>query len=160
MHSNGYSLARKICFEILGLSIDSYVPELGRTIGEELLAPTRIYVETISRISKSLPVHGLAHITGGGLLENIVRVVPESCEIEIRQGSWYIPPIFSFLQEAGKIQFFEMMRTFNNGVGMVMIVPEKSAQDVLGLLRAMNENSYVIGQIAERKSSGSRVHFI
>lgn len=160
LHSNGYSLARKICFEILNLSVDSHVSELGKTIGEELLTPTRIYVETIRKISKSLPIHGLAHITGGGLLENIVRVVPESCGIEIRQGSWYVPPIFSFLQEAGKIQFFEMMRTFNNGIGMVLIVPEKSAQDVLGLLRAMNENSYIIGQIAEKRSSGSRVHFI
>lgn len=161
LHSNGYSLARKLCFDILKLKADSYVPELGKTIGEELLTPTRIYVELINKLLKNLPIHGIAHITGGGLVENIVRVIPDSCGIEIRQGSWYVPPIFSFLQEAGKISFFEMMRTFNNGIGMVLIVPESSAQDVLGRLRAMNETAYAIGQVVERKgTSSTRVQFI
>ncbi len=124
LHSNGYSLARKVCFDILNLKIDSYVPELEKTIGQELLTPTRIYAETIQRLMRDLPIHGLAHITGGGLTDNIVRVMPESCGIEIRVGSWDVPPIFSFLQQAGKISFADMMRTFNNGIGMVLIVPE------------------------------------
>ncbi|HAO22597.1 MAG TPA: phosphoribosylformylglycinamidine cyclo-ligase [Desulfobacteraceae bacterium] len=160
LHSNGYSLARKVCFDILNLKIDSYVPELEKTIGQELLTPTRIYAETIQRLMRDLPIHGLAHITGGGLTDNIVRVMPESCGIEIRVGSWDIPPIFSFLQQAGKIPFADMMRTFNNGIGMVLIVPEKDANDVLGRLRAMNEKAFVIGQVVERKGASSRVQYI
>lgn len=160
LHSNGYSLARKVCFDILKLNIDSYVPELEKTIGEELLTPTRIYAETVQRLIRDLPIHGLAHITGGGLTDNIVRVMPESCGIEIRVGSWDVPPIFSFLQQAGKIPFADMMRTFNNGIGMVLIVPEKAANDVLGRLRAMNEKAFVIGQVVERRNTSSRVRYI
>ncbi len=153
LHSNGYSLVRKICFDLLKLDIDSYVPELGRAIGEELLIPTRIYSETIQKLIRDLPIHGLAHITGGGIVENVVRVIPSACSIILHNGSWDVPPIFNYLREAGNISEGEMMRTFNNGVGMVAIVPEKCVPDVLGRLRAMNENAYVIGEIVERKST-------
>ncbi|MEJ2657656.1 MAG: phosphoribosylformylglycinamidine cyclo-ligase, partial [Desulfobacterales bacterium] len=122
LHSNGYSLVRKICFEILGLKVDSYVPELGKTIGEELLTPTRIYSETIHSIIKDLPFSGLAHITGGGITDNIIRVIPEGCNIVLHKNSWDVPPVFGYLQQAGNISEKEMMRTFNNGIGMIAVV--------------------------------------
>ncbi len=160
IHSNGYSLVRKICFERLKLTVDSVVPELGRTLGEELLEPTRIYAKIVQSLIKDLPVHGLAHITGGGILENIVRVIPEATDIVIQRNSWDVPPIFSFLQAAGNIVEEEMMRTFNNGIGMVAIVPEDAAQDVLERLGGMNEKAFFIGEIVERKPSSERVQWI
>ncbi len=160
LHSNGYSLVRKVCFENLKLNIDSHVPELGKTIGEELLTPTKIYSETIQRIIRDLPVHGLAHITGGGISDNIIRVIPSSCRIIIKKGSWDVPPIFSFLQKGGKISGAEMLRTFNNGIGMIAVVPEKSAQEVMERLVVMNDKAFVIGEIVERKSSQSQIKWI
>jgi phosphoribosylformylglycinamidine cyclo-ligase len=160
LHSNGYSLVRKICFEILGLKIDSYVPELGRTIGEELLTPTRIYSETIHSIIKDLPVFGLAHITGGGITDNIIRVVPEGCNIILRKNSWDVPPIFTYLQTAGNISKKEMRRTFNNGIGMIAVVHEKNAQEIIDRLIAMKENAFFIGEVVERKGSEERVQWV
>ena len=160
LHSNGYSLVRKICFDILKLKIDSYVPELGKTLGEELIIPTKIYSDTIYRIYRDLPVLGLAHITGGGIGDNILRVIPESCNVVIRKGSWDIPPVFPFLQQAGKISEKEMLRTFNNGIGMIAVLPEEVAQDVPERLSAMGEKSYIIGEIVERKNSDSRIEWI
>lgn len=161
LHSNGYSLARKICFDLLKLKIDSYVPELKKTIGEELLTPTRIYSEMIlGFLKKGLPIHGLAHITGGGLSENIIRIIPETCMVRINKGSWEIPPVFHFLKEAGNISDEEMMRTFNNGIGMVAIVPETSAHEIMERLGAINEKTFIIGDIAERKNSSGQIKWI
>jgi phosphoribosylformylglycinamidine cyclo-ligase len=161
LHSNGYSLARKICFEVLKLKTESYVPELNKTIGEELLTPTRIYSEMIlSFLKKDLPIHGLAHITGGGLSENIIRIIPETCMVRINKGSWEIPPVFHFLQEAGNISEEEMMRTFNNGIGMVAIIPEKSASEIMERLGAVNEKAFIIGDVAERKSSATQIKWM
>jgi phosphoribosylformylglycinamidine cyclo-ligase len=160
LHSNGYSLVRKVCFEKLKLKIDSHVPELGRTIGEELLEPTKIYAETVRRLIKDLPIYGLAHITGGGISENIIRIIPQACKVEIQKESWTIPPIFSFLQKAGKITDMEMLRTFNNGIGMIAVVPEDAAQDVLERLVGMNEKAFLIGTVVERKTSKSQVKWI
>ncbi|MCP4353740.1 MAG: phosphoribosylformylglycinamidine cyclo-ligase [Desulfobacterales bacterium] len=160
LHSNGYSLVRKVCFEILNLEIDSYVPELGQTIGEELLTPTVIYSEMIQRVIRDLPVHGLAHITGGGIADNVVRVIPDACSIMIQKNSWEIHPVFHYIQKAGNISENEMVRTFNNGIGMVAIVPEKSVQDVLQRFRAMDDKASVIGEIIERKTSGERIRWV
>jgi phosphoribosylformylglycinamidine cyclo-ligase len=157
LHSNGYSLARKICFERLKLKIDDYVPELGKTIGEELLTPTKIYVESILSILKDLPVHGLAHITGGGIEDNILRIIPKACNISIQSEIWDVPPIFSFLQQAGNVSDAEMRRTFNNGIGMIAIVPDDATTDVLQRLEAMNEKAYLIGEIMECKDSSQRI---
>jgi phosphoribosylformylglycinamidine cyclo-ligase len=159
VHSNGYSLARKICFETLKLKVDSHVPDLGRTIGEELLTPTKIYSETIQSIIRDLPVLGLAHITGGGIEENIVRVVPAACDVILQRESWRVPAVFRFLGDAGKISEREMFRTFNCGVGMVAVVPETHASEVVSRLRAMNEDAAVIGEIAARKGADSRVRW-
>ena len=160
LHSNGYSLVRKVCFDILGLKIDSYVPELGRTIGEELLTPTRIYAETVHSIIKDLPVFGLAHITGGGITDNIIRVVPEGCSIVLRKNSWDVPPVFTYLRQAGKISEKEMMRTFNNGIGLIAVVHEKSAQEFLDRLIAMKENAFFIGEVVEQKEGKERVEWV
>jgi phosphoribosylformylglycinamidine cyclo-ligase len=160
LHSNGYSLVRKVCFELLGLKVDTHVPELGRTLGEELLTPTRIYSETIHSIIKDLPVFGLAHITGGGITDNIIRVIPEGCSVVLRKNSWDIPPIFSYLQQAGNISEKEMMRTFNNGIGLIAVVHEKNAQEILDRLIAMKENAFFIGEVVERKVAEERVQWV
>ncbi|MGD8889148.1 MAG: phosphoribosylformylglycinamidine cyclo-ligase [Desulfobacterales bacterium] len=157
LHSNGYSLVRKLCFEVLKLKIDAYIPELGKPLGEELLTPTKIYSEPIMRILKDTPINGLAHITGGGIVDNILRILPKTCNVLIHKESWDIPPIFPFLQQAGNISEYEMMRTFNNGIGMIAIVPDKATENILQRLAAMNENAFLLGEILECKSSGERI---
>ena len=157
IHSNGYSLVRKICFEVLKLKIDEFIPELGKTIGEELLTPTRIYAATINGLLKDLPIHGIAHITGGGIPDNLVRVVPQACSILIRDESWDVPPIFSFLQQAGNISEKEMARTFNMGLGMIVVVPDNAVLDVLQRIEAMNDRAFAIGEIRDVKETGKRL---
>ena len=160
LHSNGYSLVRKICFDILKLKIDTHIPELGKTIGEELLTPTRIYSQTVRSIIKNLPVLGLAHITGGGITDNIIRVIPERCNIVMQKHSWDVPPVFTYLKQAGNISEREMMRTFNNGIGLIAVVHEKDAQEVLDRLIAMKEKAFIVGEIVECKEAGDRVQWI
>ena len=160
LHSNGYSLVRKICFDILKLKIDTHIPELGKTIGEELLTPTRIYTQTVHSVIKDLPVLGLAHITGGGITDNIIRVIPEQCGIVMQKHSWDVPPVFTFLEQAGNISEREMMRTFNNGIGLIAVVHEEDAQEVLDRLIAMKEKAFIIGEIVECKEAGDRVQWI
>ena len=150
LHSNGYSLVRKICFDVLKMDVHTHVAELGQTLGEALLTPTRIYSETVQHLIRGLPVRGLAHITGGGIVNNVLRIIPKACGIVLKRGSWETPPIFDFLQGAGNVENNEMMRVFNNGVGMVAVVPEDAAQDVLSSLTAMKEKAWVIGEIVER----------
>ena len=160
LHSNGYSLVRKICFDVLKLEIDQHIPELGKTIGEELIEPTRIYAKTVERLTKDLPIHGLAHITGGGLVDNVVRIIPDACGVIFHKNSWDIPPIFRYLQTAGKVEASEMMRTFNNGIGFVAVVPESRAQEILERLTAMGERAFFIGEICERKKGSDRIAWV
>ena len=160
LHSNGYSLVRKVCFEALDLKVDQHVPELGKTIGEELLSPTKIYAATISGLLKDLPIHGIAHITGGGITDNTVRIVPQACSILIRDESWDIPPIFPFLQQAGRVADDEMKRTFNNGIGMIAVVPEDSTSDVVERLRGMDEKVFVVGEVIKRPEAGPRIEWV
>jgi phosphoribosylformylglycinamidine cyclo-ligase len=157
LHSNGYSLARKVCFERLKLNPEDPVDELGRTIGEELLEPTKIYSEIIRRLVRDFSIHGIAHITGGGIVENLPRILPSSCMGVIQKGSWEIPPIFTFLREAGKIPKREMMRTFNNGIGIILVVPEKDTEGIVEFLTAMNEKAYVMGSIVERETASNQI---
>jgi len=160
LHSNGYSLVRKICFDILKLKIDAYVPELGKSLGEELIIPTKIYSDTIYRIKRDINILGLIHVTGGGIIDNILRIIPKSCNVVIKKGSWDVPPVFPFLQQAGKISDKEMLRTFNNGIGMIAVLAEEVAEDVMERLSAMGEHSYIIGEIIERKDSTNRIECI
>lgn len=160
LHSNGYSLVRKICFDMLGLTVESHVPELGRTLGEALLTPTRIYSETVLNLIRDLPIHGLAHITGGGIEDNIVRVIPDSCGVNMHRDSWDVPPIFRFLKSAGKVEDREMFRTFNNGIGMIAIVPPDHANDIRERLHAMGEDASIVGEIVAYKGTGARVKWV
>jgi len=151
IHSNGYSLVRKICFDELGLSVTDQVQELGCTLGEALLKPTRIYTETVLNVIKNFHVHGVVHITGGGFTDNIPRVLPNGCKAVIKDGSWPRLPIFEFLQQKGNVSTEEMFRTFNCGIGMVLIVKAKEADDVMSQLTALAEFPYLIGEISSLK---------
>ena len=160
LHSNGYSLARKVCFERLGLSIDSFVPELGKPLGEALLTPTRIYVKAILNLLRDFQIKGMAHITGGGLLENIPRVLPRHCRALIHKNSWEIPAIFQLLREGGNIDEIEMHRTFNNGIGMVLIVPEREVEDIMVRLSGLKETAYIIGEISKAGEDEESIELI
>jgi phosphoribosylformylglycinamidine cyclo-ligase len=157
LHSNGFSLVRKICFDVLQMKVDDYVPDLGKTLGEALLTPTRIYTKCVLSMTIDLPVLGLAHITGGGIVDNVLRILPKGCGICLKKKSWEIPPIFSFLQKAGNISQNEMMRTFNNGIGMIAVLPEPDAQETLDRLAAMEEKAFIIGEVTKRSDSKPRV---
>lgn len=157
LHSNGYSLVRKICFERLDLKIDSHIPELGTTLGEELLRPTFIYSGIIQSLIKDLPIHGLAHITGGGIADNVLRILPDSCGALLERDSWEVPPIFPFLQQGGNVSESEMMRTFNNGIGMVAVVPDATAQEIIERLRAMEISAFTIGEVTKKEPSQSPI---
>ena len=150
IHSNGYSLVRKIFFDELHLSVHDHIPELGCTLGEELLRPTRIYSETILNLARHFKISGLVHITGGGFTDNIPRILPRGCDAEIEKGSWPVPRIFTLLQEKGNITEEEMSRTYNNGIGMMVVVDAKITKDVMEHLVALNESPYLIGEITVR----------
>ncbi|MEN8139884.1 MAG: phosphoribosylformylglycinamidine cyclo-ligase [Thermodesulfobacteriota bacterium] len=160
IHSNGYSLVRKICFEELGLTVDDQIDELGCTLGEELLRPTRIYVQPLLNLFKNFQLRGLVHITGGGFDDNIPRVLPKGCKAVINEGSWPVQPIFTFLQEKGNVPVAEMRRTFNYGIGMAIVVDAREADDAVQQLLALGESPHIIGEVAARKSDEESVVFI
>ena len=160
LHSNGYSLVRKICFDVLKLKIDDYVDPLGKTIGEEILTPTKIYSNTILGLIKNTSVYGLAHITGGGITENTVRIIPETCKVLIYKDSWDVPAVFTFLQDAGKISDMEMMRTFNSGIGLIAVVKDNDVQKIIDHASIMNEKAFLIGEVAERKPFEDQIQWV
>ncbi len=147
LHSNGYSLARKLVFERMGLAIDSELPGTGKTVAEALLAPTRIYIRSIMNLLKDYSIKGIAHITGGGLLENIPRILPKGCRATIHLSRWERPVLFDVLRDAGNVERDEMYRTFNMGIGMVLAVAEHDAEDMLDRLNGLGERAWVIGEI-------------
>ena len=159
LHSNGYSLVRKIFFDDLKMSVEDYVEDFGRTLGEELLEPTRIYTKTISNLTKDFRIYGISHITGGGLIDNIPRILPNPCKAVIDKSTWSPQPIFSYIQKAGQIADLEMMRTFNNGLGMVIVVAEEDTDEVLLRLKAVNETAYHIGSVEARDDQEKTVQF-
>jgi phosphoribosylformylglycinamidine cyclo-ligase len=150
LHSNGYSLVRKVCFAELGLSVDQHMDEFGCTLGEELLKPTRIYSESLLNLCKNFKISGFVHITGGGFIDNIPRILPQGSRAIIHYDSWKIPPIFQFLQEKGNISPMEMCRTFNMGIGIVAIIDEDIQEDVMQQLKALGETPYHLGEITAR----------
>ncbi|WP_422732677.1 phosphoribosylformylglycinamidine cyclo-ligase [Methylomarinovum tepidoasis] len=143
-HSNGYSLIRKI-LEVSGADLSQSLE--GRPLADWLLEPTRIYVKSLLRLLEAQPVHALAHITGGGITENLPRVLPEGLAAEIDLSSWEWPPIFRWLQRQGRIDTAEMLRTFNCGVGMIVCVPPETQTTALEMLRKLGEKAWVIGCI-------------
>ncbi len=156
LHSNGFSLVRRICFDHLKLTVDAHVPELGKSLGEELLTPTNIYSETIQHLIRDLSIGGFAHITGGGIIDNTLRIIPQACNLLLKKGSWDVPPIFDFLKKNGNVSQEEMLRAFNNGIGLVAVVAEKDAQDVYERLNGMGNKAYFIGEIVERKRNAKK----
>lgn len=160
LHSNGYSLARKLVFERMGLSIDSVVPGTGRTVAEELLVPTRIYIRSIQNLLKNYTINGIAHITGGGLLENVPRILPKGCRATIHLSRWERPPLFDVLRDAGNVERNEMYRTFNMGIGMVLAVAEHDAEDMLDRLNGLGERAWVIGEITACADEGERIQLV
>lgn len=147
VHSNGYALVRKICFEKKGFKGDEYVEELGKTIGEELLTPTRLYPKVCLPLIDKFDIHGMVHITGGGFYENIPRIMPEHCGVEIDGAAWPRPVIFDLLQKWGNVDWHEMYRTYNMGIGMILVVSPEDADAIQQDLTARGEASYVIGKI-------------
>jgi phosphoribosylformylglycinamidine cyclo-ligase len=153
-HSNGYSLIRKI-IEVSGASLDE---KLGETdLSTALMAPTRIYVKPLLELIRNTEVHALSHITGGGLLENIPRVLPEDCKAVIDINSWELPDIFKWLQKEGNVAQTEMYRTFNCGVGMVIAVPAASAENAIKMLNELGESAWKVGYIAARNGAEEQV---
>jgi len=147
LHSNGFSLVRKVLFESNKYKIDDKVSSFEEYLGEELLRPTRIYVSPVLHLLEKYKILGIAHITGGGIVENIPRILPEEVSIRIDQKSWSIPSIFTFLQKEGEISDEEMYRTFNMGIGMVLIVSQNDASKVMNELKMVRYDSYLIGEV-------------
>ena len=160
LHSNGYSLARKVIFERLGLSIDSTFPGTDLSVSDELLKPTRIYAKSVLNLLRDFTINGIAHITGGGLLENIPRVLPNGCKAVINKGSWQVPEIFDIIMKGGNIEESEMFRTLNCGIGMVLVVPEKQTEDIMIRLSGLHENAFVIGEIAKCETGAESVEMV
>jgi len=149
LHSNGYSLVRKLFFEIKKYSINRQLKGLNCSIGEELLKPTRIYVKSILKIIHDFKIKGMAHITGGGITENLPRILPDGLKAVIKKGSWQRHKIFDIIQEQGKISDKEMYRTFNMGIGFVIVVNRRDSQTVIKRLSSLGEKAFEIGYIKE-----------
>ncbi|BDU50716.1 phosphoribosylformylglycinamidine cyclo-ligase [Haliovirga abyssi] len=151
IHSNGYSLVRKLFFDKLDWKIDRYVDELGKTLGEEILTPTKIYVKSLLNLKKDVKIKGLVHITGGGFIENIPRILPENVDVEIEKESYEVPAIFKLMQKLGNIEEKEMYKTFNMGIGMAVIIKENDAEKSISILEENGEKVYKIGRIVNGK---------
>lgn len=147
LHSNGYSLARKVLLDLKRLRLGRRIPELGRTLGEELLEPTRIYAKLILSLLRSHSIKGLAHITGGGIPGNLPRILPEGRRAWIDRRAWTVPPIFELIRKAGKISQTEMDRAFNNGLGIIMVVGKKEVDGVVRSLNKLGERYCLIGEV-------------
>ncbi len=152
LHTNGYSLARAVLLERFAL--EEHVPELNTTLGEALLAVHRSYLRVIIRLLEKFPVHGLAHITGGGIEGNTMRIIPRGMHVEIDWKAWARPPIFSLIQSLGDVSEDDMRRTFNLGIGLVIIVSRRNADDVMRFLRVQKEQPVVMGEVT--KTPGRR----
>jgi phosphoribosylformylglycinamidine cyclo-ligase len=147
LHSNGYSLVRKLLFEVEGLAVDDRLPELREPLGSVLLTPTRIYAKTILTLMRTHGLKGIAHITGGGITENLPRVLPPGCAATIDRTTWAPHAIFSLLQSRGTISDDEMLRTFNMGLGLLLVVAADTAEAVRADAEALGERAFIVGRI-------------
>ncbi len=149
LHTNGYSLARKLLFEVAGYTVDSYVNELKGKVGNELMRTHKSYWPSIKRLVEADCVSAMAHITGGGITENLPRVLPKSVAAQIELGSWPVLPIFEHLQQLGNVPQDEMLRTFNMGIGMLLVVPFEKFKKVQTLLERSGEKAFTVGRIVK-----------
>ncbi len=160
LHSNGYSLVRKLLLNQYKMDLKKRVEEIEEVLGEELLRPTRIYVKTILNLTRDFRIGGIAHITGGGITGNLPRIIPKGCKAMVHKGTWDIPPIFPFLKEKGKISDEEMLRTFNNGIGMILIVRSKEVEDISARLHSLGEKTFIIGEVGRTEREQEAIEFI
>jgi phosphoribosylformylglycinamidine cyclo-ligase len=147
LHTNGYSLARRIIFDTVGLTVDAYVGEIGRTVGDALLEPHRSYLRAMQPLLQAGLVKGMAHVTGGGITDNLPRILPSDVAARIDTQSWRVPPLFEWLRRSGQIPLDDMRRTFNMGVGLIVVCARSDADRALEQLKQTNEQPWVIGEI-------------
>ncbi len=151
LHTNGYSLARKVIFEKAKLKIRQKLPGTSRTVADILLAPHKSYLKPVSAVMKQIKVRGMAHITGGGITDNIPRILPRNMQAIINRGSWTVPPIFQFIENKGKVDHEEMFRVFNMGIGYVIIIRKNDAKKTLAILKKQKCSGRIIGHVATGK---------
>jgi phosphoribosylformylglycinamidine cyclo-ligase len=160
IHSNGLSLARKVLLEKGKLDINKKIEDFGHSVGLELLRPTKIYVKSILNLIKNFSIKGIVHITGGGFIDNIPRIVPNPCRAVILKDSWEIPPIFTVIKKMGNIDDEEMFRVFNMGIGMMVIAPDKETPEIMERLEKLGEKAFSIGFIEQRDKVEPSISFI
>lgn len=149
IHSNGYSLVRKLFFDRLDMTVDTFIPEIGTTLGEALLTPTRIYVKSILSLLESVKVKGMVHMTGGGFFENIPRVMPEGLCANVILGSWKMPKIFEHISSLGIVERDDLYGTFNMGIGYIAVVSKEDVEKTIEILKACGEEVSIIGEVAK-----------
>jgi phosphoribosylformylglycinamidine cyclo-ligase len=160
LHSNGYSLARRVLFEQAQLTVTSRVPGLDQSVGEVLLTPTRIYAKQILTLIHEFPIKGIAHITGGGITENLPRVFPPGVRAQVQRKAWPAPPIFDVIAARGAVAREEMYRVFNMGIGLILVVPSDVAEAVVQRVTALGDRGYRIGGIVSAKDGGPLVEYV
>jgi phosphoribosylformylglycinamidine cyclo-ligase len=160
LHSNGYSLARHVLLEIGRMALDGHVEEFGRTLGEEMLEPTRIYAKDCLAAAAEAEVRTFAHITGGGMAANVARVIPKGLHAVLDRGTWTPAPVFSLIAQRGRVERREMEKTFNMGVGMVAVVAPEDADRVLAVLTARHVPAWVLGEVAPAGEDGVRAELV
>jgi phosphoribosylformylglycinamidine cyclo-ligase len=160
VHSNGFSLVRKVLFEDGRLNVNDKIEGFGHSIGTELLLPTKIYVRPVLNLIKNFNIKGIIHVTGGGFIDNIPRILPAPCRATITKGSWDIPPIFDIIRKMGNIDEMEMFKVFNMGIGMMIVVSERELDDVLERLEGLGLRSYAIGVIDRRSREEKAISFV
>lgn len=156
LHTNGYSLARKICFEVAGLDPHDEMPGVGRTVAEALMEPHISYAKLMQLVLRVAEVRGMAHITGGGITDNLPRILPDGLAAEIDLNSWTVPPLFQFLQETGNVADMEMLRTFNMGQGFLFVIPEEQIKRAQETITLAGQQCFLVGRII---SGDGKVHY-
>lgn len=157
LHSNGYSLARKVFFDAAKFDIDTHIPELGTTIGEELLKPTKIYVKAFDALKDKIDVHGMAHITGGGIVGNVPRIIRDGLTAVIKENSWPMLPIFNIIKRLGNVPDEDMKKTFNLGIGYVIVLPKENSDLSISVLKQYGFDAYHIGFI---EKGGEKIRYV
>ena len=160
VHSNGFSLVRKVLLERSKLTVESIVPELGGPLGETLLTPTRIYAKQILSLMETAPIKGIAHITGGGITDNLPRVFPARCGARIRRGSWPVLPIFQAIQARGAVALDEMYRVFNMGIGLILVVAPEHVDRVIAKAVELGDQAYHIGEMVAQTTDEGVVEYV
>ena len=159
IHSNGYSLVRKVFFDKMNMDVHDYFDELGETLGEALLRPTKIYADACEAVLPNFDVKGIVHITGGGFYENIPRILPEGTAVSVNVGTWDVPPIFPYMQKCGNIDTEEMFSTYNMGIGMMMVVDAADAAAVVEALNKAGEKASIVGEIVPNEGQDVIINY-